>query len=254
MTEFDHQNLRDWLLRRLDADCAARLDHALFTDVDLADRLDEARCDLYDDYAHQRLSAWERDQVRQHLAATPVQAQRLRIACALAHSERARSLRRPPERVRSSTRQRAAWRIVSVAACVLLAATIGVWRMAAWRSAQRPPQISTQPVPILSLAAARQRGAPAHWRWTDTASTVRVQAEIEMSHTSSTVFTLRILDREQVQFQANDLKLHVSGPYRYVEADVPADLLRPGSHRISVHEENNSAAAQIWDVESDALH
>jgi hypothetical protein len=49
-------------------------------------------------------------------------------------------------------------------------------------------------------------------------------------------------------FEASALTIHVAGPYRFVEADVPVAALGPGERFISLVSSSAAAASFSWQV------
>jgi len=244
MTDFSANELRNWLLHRLDAARTTALDAALFNDAALADRLEEARDDLLDDDAHGRLSADERRLLRQHLAATSEDRLRLRIAHALA--------RERVTRARPVRRRVAVWGGIGLAAGVLLA--VGV----AWQRFEISPVRSNGPIantalPVISLAAVRQRGAESDVvtlpRY---AGDVRLQAEIGDA-TAEKRYALIVGDGDRVVFNASGLTPREAGPFHFVEAVVPATALASGIRRISIVEDSASKrVVATWEAKMGA--
>jgi hypothetical protein len=249
MADFSDKQLRDWLLHSLDGTCGEAIERALFTDAGLADRVDEARHDLFDDYAHGRLTLDERERVQRFLAVTSADAQRLRIAAALARSAPATDsvyMQQPsPATVR---------RIglgLAVAACLLIGFVTWRWQFSvpARESSATAEQMAAS-MPIVTLAIAQQRSGgartivlPIH------TGDIRLQAEIADTSTQAKRYLLTIGDAQNPSFVVDNLVPRTLGPYRFVETIVPVRALRPGRQSIQVVEEGGKGAAESWDVE-----
>ena len=93
----------------------------------------------------------------------------------------------------------------------------------------------------ITLTDGQQRGASSiEVAVPAAARELRVQAEVDAGDGAR--FTLAIDDA----FAARGLPTRTSGPYRYVEANVPAAALAPGSHRVRVAAESGAGAETSW--------
>ncbi|HEX6833502.1 MAG TPA: hypothetical protein VF132_08210 [Rudaea sp.] len=253
MTEFTDIELRDWLLHRLAEPRAAGLEERLFTDPHLADAIDGARYDLLDDCARGRLSPADARLVMQHLAAAPEDAWRLRISRALAH-ETAAPVVLAPRRTSRSDRNWVLGVGSAIAACVVVAfLTFGPRPPTSVRS---DPSIEPAALPVVMLRDAQQRGdQPAVLALPHHAGDVRLQAEISAAVSPRSRYALRIADAHGVVFTAHDLAPRQAGPYRFVEAIVPANALGPDVRRVDLVEEGTSATgAATWSVQMNDSH
>jgi anti-sigma factor RsiW len=242
MTDFTDQELRDWLLHRLDPTRAAELEERLFSDPDLADAIDAARYDLLDDHVRGRLSSDDTHLVAQHLAAAPDDAVRLRIARALAAS--ADTAHSPPARSRvHAARRRFIALGAALAGCIVVAVVVLGLR-------DRSPMQTTESIaslPVITLRDDQQRSAHATLILPYRAGDVRVQAEVD--EPVSQRYELRIGDARSIVFTARDLLPRVAGPYRFVETVVPANALNGGERQIDVlPQDSPDARVTHWSV------
>ena len=242
MTDFTEQDLRDWLLHRLEPTRAAELEERLFSDPDLADAIDAARYDLLDDHARGRLSSDDMHRVAQHLAATPDDVMGLRIARALAASADAAHAR--PARSRAHAARR---RFIALGAA--LAGCIVVAVMSLGLRDRSPTQTSEAiaSLPVITLRDDQQRSEHAALILPFHAGDVRVQVEVD--EPISPRYELRIADARTVVFTARNLLPRAAGPYRFVEAVVPANALNGGERQIDVlPQDSPDARATHWSV------
>jgi hypothetical protein len=243
MTEPTDLMLRDWLLGRLAPGEAEPLEQRLIEDEEFAARLRGVENDLLDDLARGALDGDERARAAAYFAATPNDRARLRIARALASIGADTATNTPRARHHASTdtarshaaRPRRRW---TAAALVLT----GVAAMAVIGVRLYPYFATTSVAFTITLTDGEQRGAssidiaiPANAR------DVRVQAEVEAGDPDAQ-YTLAIDDT----FAARHLAVRTTGPYRFVEADVPAAALAPGAHRVRVVAEAGTSAESRW--------
>jgi len=242
MTEPTDDTLRDWLLGKLAAGDAEALEQRLIEDEEFATRLRGVENDLLDDLARGALAGDERARAAAYFAATPNDRARLRIARALAavgaeaHAARAPRGRGHVESARThAMRPRRRWAAATLAlAGVAAVVLIGV---------RLSSNFSPTPVAFtITLTDGQQRGAssievavPAGAR------ELRVQAEVDGGE-PGTRYTLSIDDT----FAARGLAVRTIGPYRFVEADVPAAELTAGSHRVRVAAESGTPSESSW--------
>ncbi len=242
MTDFTDQDLRDWLLHRLEPARAAELEKRLFSDTDLADAIDAARYDLLDDHARGRLSSNDTRLVAQHLAATPDDVMRLRIARALAATADTAHVR--PARSRAHAARRGFSVLgAALAGCIVVAvAVLGI--------RDRSPMQTSEAIaslPVITLRDDQQRSQHATLILPYRAGDVRVQAEVDAP--VSQRYELRIDDAGTVVFTARDLLPRAAGPYRFVEVVVPANALNGGERQIDVlPQDSPDARATQWSV------
>jgi hypothetical protein len=227
MTDFTDQELRDWLLHRLEPTHAAELEERLFSDPDFADAIEAARYDLLDDHVRRRLSSNDTHLVARHLAATRDDVVRLRIARALAESADTTHAR--PARSRAhATRRRFIGLGAALAGCIVVAVVLLGLR-------DRSPMQTTQAIaslPVITLRDDQQRSEHATLILPYRAGDVRVQAEVD--EPVSQRYELRIGDARTVVFTARDLSSRVAGPYRFIETVIPAKALIGGERQIDV--------------------
>ncbi len=249
MNRSDDHELRDLLLHRLPPVRAQELEERLMLEEGYAERLEEARYDLLDDHATGRLTAAERADVERHLLACPEDRLRLAVARGLARrGSRAPAATPSLDVRRESTRRRpglpvrgwatAAW----IAACAVLVAVLVDRHISERRNAVAPGQLAARPgereaaTPVwtLTLLASASRGdsvrsisIPAR------TTTVRVQAEIASPEAGE--YRLSVLDgANHVLASVEHLLPRAAGAYVYVEAQVPAQALASGIHRVVV--------------------
>lgn len=247
MSTISDQQIRDWLLHRLDAVRERELEEQLFADDEFERRLSDAGADLIDDFARSGLDADERALVARHLLATPGDRQRLGFARALqalvaqgALSDHAGSARR-----RSLVR-RFAWGL-SIAAGVLFA--VGVpfrTDIQTWYSGARAGRTH---LPAITLLASAQRGDAPPMVLPARAPLLRLQVEIDDDTDAQARFALDVADSAHVLFNARDLPIRSVATYRFVEAVVPARALGPGPRRVTLTNLAPAARPPVhWDI------
>lgn len=138
---------RSYLLGELSTDDTRRFELAVMEDAAAGDRLLAAEDDLIDDYLEGALNPVERQRFEAVFMAAPLRAEKVRFAKELSAHAAARRASAAPR----STKTRAAWAGLSVAASLLLA--VGLWR------AQSPPgfALPTAPQPGASSPKAPAR-------------------------------------------------------------------------------------------------
>jgi len=246
MTDIRDEEIRDWLLRRLDASRSAALERHLFVDAELADRIDAIDCDLIDDCARGRLPAAEARRVRTRAA------WRVRFAKALVESQPHATML-PPAHARASAVRPTSWGLACAASLLLAFAGIR-WQW--FNPARTQSTIDASALPVVTLLAEQRRGAASPLALPMHDGNVRVQAEIDDAAASpSSRYALSIADAERTVFVAHDLAPHTAGPYRFIEAIVPATALGPDMRRIIVaNEGSRNAFEPSWDVQMPAAH
>lgn len=255
--------LRRFLLGQLASDQAVRVEEAVLMEEGFAERLREAEFDLLDDYAHARLGTAEAAAVERHLLGSEENRRSVRIARALrlqgaatepGATAKPRATERagapPPQRMNPppASRRRPsqmAWVASLLAACVIAIAVIPRWRSApvsatslappglVSRAAQAPEPSPANRLRTVSLLADVNRGAA---RASITVATgtapVRLQAEVTDA-TPDSQYSLSIENEAGRRlFDASALAVHAAGPYRFVEAVVPAAVLAPGDRTV----------------------
>jgi hypothetical protein len=219
MIEISDQEIRAWLLHRLDAARGEVLERQLFTDASLAERIEGTLDDLLDDCAQGRLNRDEEVVLRARAGG------RLGFARALARIQ-PRAGARPVERL---GRRRAAW--IALAAAVALAVATSLQRSPV------PPQHVDQVgagLPVFSLLADARRSAGAVLELPHHDGDVRLQLEIAAGRPEVSSYRLTVAEGSRTVFVATGLASRSSGPYRFVEAVVPALSLGPSSRTISL--------------------
>jgi len=266
MATMTDAQLREFLLRRLASDEVARIEEAIVLQEGFAERLREAEFDLLDDYALSRLSAEDATAVEQHLLGSQENRHSVRIARALRHPSTpseprgSRESGSPPpptslppaSPVTAPLRGRLPFRrsvskafaATLVAACVIGIAVVPRWRFVPQPVESRPPILGSQATQapgsgaanalrVVSLLADVNRGdARRRIRIEVGAAAVRLQAEVPAAMPES-AYALDIEDaRGRQLFRASALVVHAAGPYRFVEAVVPAATLAPGDRTV----------------------
>jgi len=241
MANIGDQEIRDWLLRRLDAQHSAELEQQLFVDAALADRIDGVECDLIDDCARGRLPAADARIMRMH------DTWRIRFAKAFVE------LQHPPvalgsQRARVSTLRRVGFG-AAIAASLLLAVVALRWRAIVPTPTEQSAY--TASLPVVTLLVEQHRDAATPLKLPAHEGDVRVQAEIvDDSTKASSRYALSVADGGSVLFLVHGLVARNVGPYRFVEVVIPSTVLGPEVHRISVTEEGaNDSSAAYWDVQ-----
>jgi hypothetical protein len=247
MTEPTDPTLRDWLLGKLAPGEAEPLEQRLIEDEEFAARLRGVENDLLDDLARGALGGDERARAAAYFAATPNDRARLRIARALASLGADTVTNSSRERRHASTdaarshaaRPRRRWTAAALAfAGVAAIALIGV---------RLSPNFGTTSVAFtITLTDGAQRGASSiEIALPAAARELRVQAEVEGGDPAAH-YTLAIDDA----FSARHLAARTSGPYRFVEADVPAAALAAGVHRVRVVAETAASGEASWTLKT----
>jgi hypothetical protein len=278
-------HLRQFLLRRLPADEAARLEDAILLEEGIAERLQDEEFDLLDDYAASRLNAGDAADVERYLLGSAQNMHSLRVARALQRQGepdikkpkallgvvdvdglRDAAIARSPGLVghRSRTPQIAGVAAL-LAACLVVVMVIPRWRLVSSRpesvsstaatatvAASGDTSVSTAGLPIISLLADVSRGmARSSLAINADAGAVRLQAEVPESSTDK-IYALHVDDAQGHRlFEGAGLAVHTAGPYRFVEAVVPAAALAPGDRSVSLTESGAPAGAPVtyrWDV------
>jgi hypothetical protein len=252
--------LRQFLLRQLVGDQASRVEEAILLEDGFAERLREAEFDLLDDYAHSRLDPVEAAAVERYLLGSAENQGSVRIARALRQQGATlepRALEQSaaplPQAMRPAKRSRrgpaqVAWVASLLAACVIAIAVIPRWSLAPGSTHSLPPLGAGSPAAqapgltpasglrIVSLLADVNRGAARASVTVETGTgPVRLQAEVTdaTGATSESLYALYIDDPAGRRlFEASALAVHTAGPYRYVEAVVPAAALAPGDRTV----------------------
>jgi hypothetical protein len=240
MTEPTDDTLRDWLLGELAPAQAEALEQRLIEDEDFAAHLRAVENDLLDDLARGVLAGDERARATAYFAATPEDRVRLRIARALAavgaaHAPRGRGHASSDAARVHALRPRRRWTAAALAlAGVAAVALIGV---------RLNPNFGTTPVAFtITLTDGQQRGASSiEIAVPAAASELRLQAEVDGGD-AGTHYTLAIDDA----FAARGLAVRTTGPYRFVEASVPAAALAPGAHHVRVVAESGASGESSW--------
>ena len=241
MTEPTDDILRRWLLQRLPPHDAEPLEQRLLADAAFGERLREAETDLLDDLVRGHLDETDRAVATRRFTATARDRLRLRIAAALARVavRRSGAHRHAPAAQRSagsSRRRRAAALGTFAAACALVIAVIGI--------RQRPD--AGIAAPTITLMASQQRGAAAtEIAIPRGAAAVTLQAEVDAAD-PATRYTLSV-EGSTAPFTVHGMAVREAGPYRFVEARVPAAALADGEHRVRVAAERGDRAS-MWEI------
>ncbi|MEP7042798.1 MAG: hypothetical protein ABI843_07025 [Dokdonella sp.] len=262
MTIPETDTLRRWLLHQLTPVQSEALEDRLFDDDARQDgsftaALHETEHDLLDDYAHDRLGADERKAVERHLLQTAHDLSRLTFARALANRQpdTDRAMPRGARRAHASALRRndrkPRWRLVlggalaaGFAAAVFVLSGIQP-RLPSPPDATATATAATQTIILLASA---QRGAnELEARVEHDAANVRLQAEVAQPQTGAH-YALRVGEGSRTVYTAEDLPVRQAGPYHYIEAVVPADVLGVGARQISVQPQGSTAAAFAWTV------
>lgn len=223
--------LRQWLLQRLASEEAEPLERRLLDDAAFAERLREAETDLLDDLVRGRLDAGDREVAMRFFTASARQRQRLAIAEALAQAAAA-----PVARFQ---RRRGRWLAGGAAvAAALVAAAIGLHQRVA-----EPPTAGDAATVTLLASTQRSAGAVAEVPIAAAAQSVRLQAEVE----TDGYYGLEVLDRGRVTFRGTDLPARANGPYRYIEATVPAKAFDAAAVEVRVVAAGG-ASAESWSL------
>jgi hypothetical protein len=246
MIEPTDDELRAWLLGRVDAASADAFEARLVADESFAQQLRAVEDDLLDDYARGSLEAADRARAADYFEATPADRRRVRMARALAETIDG-SARRGVHRGRGSvvgTSSRNAARRRRVIATgffasagAVLVALIGV---NFWPSLHAPDA-------TIALTGGAERGATTPIAIPRSATRVRLQAEVP-DGASTTHYTLSV-DADGVEtFHAAHLEARTTGAYRIVETTLPADALAGGAKHVRVVAEDASRAEASWAV------
>ena len=224
--------LRDWLLHRLDPEQATQVEEHVLNDDVVVDRLLELRADLFDDYARGSLDVETRRVFEARCLASPADRDRLEFAVAFA--------RMRTSKARSG---RGAWALGALAASVMLAAGL-VFLRHGELSVQTPTSVGSL-LPTIALQASVHRGAEAADIQLPTSSALRLQMEIEQPRAGAR-YAVRVMDGDVQVFRAEGLSLRQAGPIEFIEATLPTPAMGPGKRRIVVTDESSSANVQTW--------
>jgi hypothetical protein len=245
MSEPTDDDLRAWLLGRVDAASAEAFEARLVAEEPFAQQLRAVEDDLLDDYARGRLDGAERARAADYFEATPADRRRVRLARALAatiDADGRRGVHRGRGGVDTQPRHAARRRRVVAtgflaSACAVLVALIGVHF---WPSLQTPDATVT-------LTGGAQRGATIPIAVPHAANRVRLQAEVP-DGASATHYTLSVDADGAETFSAAHLEARTTGAYRYVETTLPASALAGSPKRVRVVAEDASNAGASWAV------
>ena len=244
MTNISDQEIRNWLLRRLDAQHNATIEQQLFADAGLADRIDEVECDLIDDYVRGRLPADDARVVRTH------DAWRIRFAKAFIELQRP-TVALASRRARTSSLRRVGLG-TAIAASALFAVVAFRWQAIAPMPTEQTA--NTASLPVVTLLVEQRRGATTPLKLPAHDGDVRVQAEIvDDSTEASSRYVFSVVEGGRVLFVAHGLAARNVGPYRFVEVVMPTSVLGGEVRRIAVAKEGTQdSAAESWDVQMPA--
>lgn len=246
------------------------MEEAILMEEGVAERLREQEFDLIDDYVHGRLALADRADTERYVLTTPERMASLRVARALA-------AQRPAVAVEPALAgARAPWksnRLVPVAT-LLAAGLAAVALIPHWGVDIQPP--ATAPTPVggavptirsggqssedaaplqtVTLLMDADRGEPrpvVHLA----SGTVAVRLQVEVPGPPRNVsYSLQVDDAAGRRvFEGSDLATRVAGPYRFVEATVPAQALGPGARTISLTAEGAQAASHPeyrWQIDT----
>ena len=143
MRDHDEQ-LRRYLLGKLETEERSRLEESLIRDEDLFETAEAVEADLLDDYAHDQLTAEERELVAHRLASSPRGRSRLAVIRGLGRiaDEKKNVIEFPQVRRKLSPFERAA-----AIAAMLAVAILGPWLAIQTAAPVRPPQVAGDPIP-----------------------------------------------------------------------------------------------------------
>lgn len=231
VTEPSDEVLRLWLLQLLPPAQAALLDEQLMHDEGLLDRLREAEIDLVDDYARGALDEAQAQAFRTHRLADGAQRGNLRAAQAWARLREPAPARRQPRTMR--------W--IAAAASV----AIGLVALLDWslHGSRRPGN-----VPTYTLLAATARGTEANTlRVPPAGGAIRLQVEVAEPARRYRLFIETQGNRRLV---GDGLEPRTLRDYTYIEANVDAGLLTPGTHRVLLIDDRDDGEPEhAWDVQ-----
>jgi hypothetical protein len=243
MTEPTDEALRGWLLGKLPAAEAEGLERRVLADDAFGARLAEAEADLLDDLAAERLAGDERAAALARFTATPRARLRWRIARALARFARPETAR-VAHRGHSApgtrhVRRRRGWIVGAFGAAAAVAIAVAGLNL-------RSPSSGTQ-MATITLLADRQRGAESEAIAVPRAArTIRLQVEVDADAPDAR-YALDVEEAGRVVFNADALVARTAGPYRFVEAVVPKDVLAPREHTVRVRA-TGTADSRTWVV------
>jgi hypothetical protein len=274
--------LRQFLLRRLPADQSLSLEEAIVLEEGFAERLRDAEFDLLDDYAASRLNAEDATDVERYFLGSEENLNSIRVARALQQqelhreggapapkpaSQPARAEQQQPAVERRWSRRRVSNMSLLLAACLAAVVLIPVWLMvpnhpdprstarevSPLGAAVRPlPSLPAAALPVMSLLADVSRGAkPPSIEIDAGAQAIRLQVEVP-DQTSQGLYSVHIKDATGRQlFEGSALAVYTAGPYRFVEAVVPAAALAPGERTVLLTESDaldSAAPTFTWQV------
>jgi hypothetical protein len=272
---------REFLLRRMAPQDAARFEETIILEEGVAERLREEEFDLLDDYAAGRLSGEDRADVERHLLTSEENTHSVRMSRLLA---RERGLRDAPSRAlpvetddaarprRRTGRYAAA--AVLLAAGIAAVAVIPYWERAPLRSLDAtpppagpagsgnadslpgPPAAPKPAVPVFTLLAEASRGSrPADvaptLHWQAGLASVRLQVEVP-EPVPGVLYSIRVADAAgHSLFAGEPQSVHSAGRYRFIDTLVPSSAMGPGDRTISLRTADAAAGAPAvftWQV------
>jgi hypothetical protein len=256
--------LREFLLRRMPAADAARLEQAILMEDEVAERLRAEEFDLIDDYAAGGLAPEDRADVERHLLTSVDNIHSLRIARLLSRESSLREAAPSAKQVEALGPRRRTGRFAAAGA-LLAAGLAAVVLIPHWEGTPRrpvgiapPPVVLSAPaadsshspteagnsLPILTLLADVNRGsAQPRLHWRASLASVRLQAEVPHPE-RGTLYSIRVYDPAGRRlFEGAPRPVQAAGPYYFVDTVVPSAALGPGERIVSLLASNAAAAA-----------
>jgi hypothetical protein len=271
MTSVTNEQLRKLLLRHLPPDEVARMEEAILTEDGVAERLRDEEFDLIDDYVRGKLAETERADMERYVLTTPEHVESVRLARALAAQRpageavsRLRSLGALTSATVQPPRRRN--RLLSVGALLAagLAAVVVIphWNVDLGRpstaprleggaaSSIEPSVVERGPDQTIVLLADTSRGGPRPMvHLSSDAVSVRVQTEVP-GPAKDVSYSMRMDDAAgALIFERHHLSTRVAGPYTFVEAVIPAEVLGSGARTISLAVDGVTSPEYRWQID-----
>lgn len=270
---------REFLLRRMPPEEAARFEEAIVVEDGVAERLRAEEFDLLDDYAGERLTGEDRDRVERYLLASAENIHSVRVSRLLAGEAKLRAgssneVPGPTMRPAVVARSRR-WTGRHAAIGGLLAAGLAAIMVIPYldhapphgtpaalspapeAAAPAPAAVVEQIVPVFTLLAEASRGSQpteeARPKLLLKAASNSARLEVEVPGPARNVrYSLTVSDASgHSVFAGQPQPVHTAGGYRFIDVLVPLAAVGPGNRTISLRAADAPAGAPaeyIWQV------
>lgn len=150
----DHDELKRYLLGRLETEERDLLEESLLREADLLEEAEAVEADLLDDYAHGRLAPEEREQVAHRLASSPRGRARLALVQGLGRIAAEKNV------LAFRRRELSRFERAAALAAMLTLAVLGTWVATRTADLAGPAQVAEAPAPVPTPAQPAARPAP----------------------------------------------------------------------------------------------